>query len=293
MTFQEALDEFLVDKVLATEQATQDYYEGRLKDFRDFCSLKHLEDFGKASLVAYFSGRFTGLAEATVDNHRCALTVFANWCYEQGYLEAHPFDKFPKRKREKRKAEEHITCFSDDDVRAIVAEVKRGLYAERNLAIIYTLLDTGVRAGELCQLTLTDINWDANELGVDGKTGLRTVNFSSKTSFRLRQYIKQHRRPGRGEFRLFVTAYYNPFTADTTDALRRIAQRAGVRDKKLGTHTYRHTFGVRYIKSGGDIMTLKKILGHTTIRMTEVYANMDRRSVKDAHSRFSPVNHLF
>ena len=54
----------------------------------------------------------------------------------------------------------------------------------------------------------------------------------------------------------------------------------------------RHTFAVRYLMNGGDIMTLRLILGHATLEVTQMYMHLAEAHVKVQHHRFSPVDRL-
>ena len=61
---------------------------------------------------------------------------------------------------------------------------------------------------------------------------------------------------------------------------------------RLHAHLPRHTFAVHYLMNGGDLMTLKLLLGHTTIDVTQMYLHLAESHVQVQHSRFSPVDRL-
>jgi site-specific recombinase XerD len=54
----------------------------------------------------------------------------------------------------------------------------------------------------------------------------------------------------------------------------------------------RHTFAVRYLVNGGDVFTLQKILGHTTLEMTRKYVTLASTDVKEKHRQYSPIDNL-
>jgi site-specific recombinase XerD len=72
--------------------------------------------------------------------------------------------------------------------------------------------------------------------------------------------------------------------------IKRLGKAAGV--PRLHPHLFRHTFAVRYLMNGGDIMTLKLILGHTTLEVTQMYLHLAEAHVQVQHNRFSPVDRL-
>ena len=72
--------------------------------------------------------------------------------------------------------------------------------------------------------------------------------------------------------------------------IQRLGKKAGV--ERLHLHLFRHTFAVRYLTNGGDLMTLRLILGHTTLHMTQQYLHLADQHLKIAHNRYSPVDCL-
>ena len=64
--------------------------------------------------------------------------------------------------------------------------------------------------------------------------------------------------------------------------IRRYAKRIGI-DKKIGLHTLRHSFALKFYKdSGHDLIRLQKILGHKNINTTEIYCYMDNSDIKES-----------
>jgi len=70
----------------------------------------------------------------------------------------------------------------------------------------------------------------------------------------------------------------------------RLAERTGI--KRLHAHLCRHTFATKFLSNGGDIFTLQKILGHSTLEMVRRYSNLSSDHVRAQHQRFSPMDKL-
>jgi integrase len=66
----------------------------------------------------------------------------------------------------------------------------------------------------------------------------------------------------------------------------------GTQLPNLHPHVCRHTFSVRYLMNGGDVFSLQKILGHSSLEMTRKYVNLASGYVKEMHRRFSPMDNL-
>ena len=91
--------------------------------------------------------------------------------------------------------------------------------------------------------------------------------------------------------RVFLTRQRRPFTRYTLGrVLKRLAARAKLAN--IHPHRFRHTFGVTYLRAGGDVLTLQRILGHTTLVMVNHYLHLSSSDVVDRHRAHSPLDRL-
>jgi integrase/recombinase XerD len=164
--------------------------------------------------------------------------------------------------------------------------------ALRNRAIILTLLETGVRVGELTRLRVGDVNLENGEVFVRpfhvGKTHSRTTYLGKSGRKAVWRYLA-----GRQDYRqddpLFVTNEGRPMTRQRVLALlNRLGESAGV--KSVHPHRFRHTCAIEYLRNGGDIFTLKALLGHKRMNMVDRYLEIARADVQNAHRKASPAD---
>jgi len=185
---------------------------------------------------------------------------------------------------------EHVAAPPDptapEDKRTAYLEedIDRLLYVSDHLGAVLILLgaDAGLRASEMINLRWADINFAAAEITVrDGKGGKTGKADASPALIEALQEWKAVKEPSTPAKR---PGYVTPFatTAAARLRLRALADLAGV--KYLGLHSLRHSCGTWLAKEEG-IRTAQKQLRHSSSDMTEVYAKMDRSSIKNAMKR--------
>jgi integrase/recombinase XerD len=250
--------------------------------------------------VELFLASLDGLKKKTVLNYYVGLSALWTWAFYEGVVEEHIIRQIipPNPK----KAE--IIPFTLQDVRLIIAACERSRsyrrpgqleqcnhslpYPERNKAIVLLLLDTGLRASEVCNSKIANIDLRNKRMTVIGKGNKqRTVPFSAKTGKRIWRYLAT-RRGYNDRDPLFAS---NDGGAIDRHSLRRFLNRLGQRAdvRKVYPHRFRHTFAINFLRNGGDIYTLQYILGHSTLEMVKRYLKLAEQDTENSHRIASPV----
>lgn len=148
----------------------------------------------------------------------------------------------------------------------------------RDRALVDLLVDTGVRVTEAVNLVRDDILEET--IIVSGKTGEREVPISRETKEQLLSL---------GESPIFQGTRGRLTRSGAYRIVHLALKKAGIPARKWGPHTLRHTFGRQYIMAGGDLVSLQRILGHSDIKTTRIYVELDLRDVTIQHHRFTPL----
>ncbi len=149
-------------------------------------------------------------------------------------------------------------------------------------ALLTALIDTKIRASELLSLDREKVHPD--HIVVEGKTGERAVPINPETYAMLCQLaasgplFKTNGKRMRREFLRIM--------------LRRLMERAGLRGEKLGPQILRHSASVEHMMHGGDLLSLKEELGHSTTRMTEIYGQLAFPQVKQRHAEVNVLGKI-
>ena len=231
------------------------------------------------------------LSAFTVHGYVRALKVFSAWLSDEGYT---PQDVLLRLKKPKL-PQPLIEVLTDEELNKIMSVVNPNCFlgARLNL-IVLLLLDTGIRASELCSLKLADTNLNQGTLKVWGKGNKeRIVPFGTVAKKALLRYVTTWRpEPATAQVDTLVLSTDGTELAywGLMHIIRRLSVTANI--ERLHAHLFRHTFAVRYLTNGGDVMTLRLILGHTSLQITQQYLHFAEQHIKLSHDRFSPVDRL-
>lgn len=162
--------------------------------------------------------------------------------------------------------------------------------ARRDVAIILTLLDTGLRVSELCSLTVRDYQQETGRLFVrQGKGGKSRYVFAGARAQRAIWRYLLERKGVRPADLLFASKTENALERNNLrHTLNVIGENAGVQD--VHPHRFRHTFAVEFLRNGGNVFELKRILGHEKLATVEIYLELASVDIQRAQQANSPAD---
>lgn len=231
------------------------------------------------------------LSPDTVQQYARNLKSWATFLCAEGFTKTNLFVRLGLPKVPVREPE----VLTDEEIARVISiynpAAATGL---RNILLVLVLADTGLRVGELCAATVDDVDLERGTLKVMGKGQReRNVCVGATVQKLLSRYVRYLRpEPASGRVRnLLLAQDGSPFTLNAaTRVLRRTATRSGV--KRLHAHLLRHTFATHYLLNGGDLLTLQRILGHSTLEMVRRYSHIAAGYVAVQHRQYSPVDRV-
>ena len=216
-------------------------------------------------------------SKVTVDNVRRNISSFFSWLEEEDYIL-----KSPMRRIHKIKTKQPVKEIISDEA---IELLRDHCQCPRDLAMIDLLYSTGIRVGELVNLNISDVDFEARECVVFGKGDKeRKVYFDAKAKLHLLNYL--HKRDDD-----------NPALFVTLDAPHERLKISGVEIRirtlgrklnmgKIHPHKFRRTMATRAIDKGMPIEQVQKLLGHSQIDTTMQYAIVNQTNVKTSHQKF-------
>lgn len=211
-----------------------------------------------------------GCAPATINRRLAALRKFLHWAMAAKQVSENPAIAVKGVKSPQRGPRSLEKRLADRLVRAVEKDAATGA-GKRNLAIVVTLLNTGLRVGELCALRLTDLRISERKGTVTVRSGKgskhRTVPLNIDARQALERYLEV--RPATGDDHVFL-GQRGPLTPQAVElVIEKYARLAGL--DEVTPHTLRHTFAKRLLDAGANLVTVASLLGHERIETTARY----------------------
>ena len=162
-----------------------------------------------------------------------------------------------------------------------------------NIAMLETLYATGVRVSELCNIKLSDINYDDCTIKIFGKGKKERIVPINESSYNaLIDYINNYRpfllKSKTSEF-VFINNFGNPISrVGFFKILKKLCSDAGIQ-KDVSPHTLRHSFATHLLNNGANLRVIQQLLGHSNITTTQIYSHLSNESLKNDY-KFHPRN---
>lgn len=285
----EAFELFLLDCEARQFTAhTLRFYRGRLTLFVAWCdeqALSTVADITPAHVRHYLvDTQRRGTSSAYVHSHARALRTFFNYCVRDGFLDSSPFTKVKMPRLEKK----ILSALTNAEVQQLLGACS----TERDRALVPFLLDSGVRASELCALDLADVTLESGTVHVrlgKGQKG-RSVYIGPQTRKQLGRYLRLERPahspalfvPERGGDRLSYSGL--------SQILKRLRRATSI--AHCSAHALRRTFAINCLRGGMNIYILAKLMGHSDITVLRQYLELVEDDLHTAHSQASVLERM-
>jgi site-specific recombinase XerD len=255
-------------------------YRQALNDLSRFLKATRPLNFQRVKveqLRAYLGALQVARLKPSTIRTRCTIiSCFFNWLLEEGIVKENPMLHL----RRPKKPHQLRPIFTTDELVEIIQAAGDSRNPIRNRAIIYLLLDCGLRLSELSNLKATDYDARTSTLTINGKgSKVRLV----RPGRHCREAFEQH-------LALTNGCLWGANRGGLRDLIYRLGRKAGV---KTYPHKFRHSFANRFLDAGGSLDALQCLLGHTEISTTMIYARagQQERALR-SHAEHSPGDRL-
>lgn len=301
MKLSDAIQGFWLTRRRSLSEDTRRNYGGRFKQFVKFIGDPEFLAIDSKDIRAALNNEHDrGVSDRTVYDMWVALSALWTWANAElnvphairGHI---PMPSFQKPA---------IVPFTENEIKAMIRAAEwsaswnstlnkptrsKRSTAKRDRAIILTLLDTGLRSSEMCALQCQDYNQDQGRLFVRHGKGdkQRYVYMGERTQKAIWLYNLE--RSIKADDPLFMTKTRNRIDRNNLrHTLQAIAAVAGVED--VYPHRFRHTFAINFLRNGGNVFELQRILGHEELDTVKVYLSIAQVDIATAQRTHSPAD---
>ncbi|WP_353654956.1 tyrosine-type recombinase/integrase [Clostridium sp. CCUG 7971] len=267
------------------------YFKGYMEEQQRTYSIRSVEIDAFRSYI-YYMTQEKQYKPCTINIRLRTLRAYLKWLYKENYLS----EDFSSRIKLVKEPVDTILPLDNISVRKLLKQPDTSTYVGlRDLTIMVVMLDCGIRVGELVSLKVSDIDLKSKVINIRSEIAksrtFRQVPLSSK-SIKLLKEIRSIVCDSNTEY-LFPSAYCNKLdTNQVIHNFRKYGQEAHI-NQRCTPHVLRHTFAVSFLKSGGDVFILQRILGHSTLEMTRRYVQLTSNDLIRKHKEVSHLDKLF
>lgn len=165
----------------------------------------------------------------------------------------------------------------------------------RNRCILELLYATGMRVGELVNIKLNDIDLKEKYIKILGKGNKeRIVYFGDYAKEYLEKYIYEERdsllKNKKSDYLLINNSGTNLSARGVELVIKNIIKETSIKSN-ITPHVLRHTFATHLLNEGCDILSVQELLGHESLRATQVYTHITNEGLRNIYNISHPRNH--
>ena len=268
-------------------------YENDIKEFLEFLNKENIDNLKEVNysivrfyLMDLYNKKFS---RNSVSRKLSSLRSFFKYLHNEEIVKINPFSLISSPKKEKKLPK---FLYNEDIEKIFNVPNINTVLGKRNSLILELLYDTGVRVGELVNIKINDINFDDKSIKILGKGNKeRVVLYGTYAEIALKEYLNKGRNKllkGKNNEYLILNANGNNIT---TRGIRLIIDKI-IKQACLNTHisphTLRHTFATHLLENGSDLLTVKELLGHSSLSSTQIYTHVTNERLRNIYLKSHP-----
>ena len=289
---EESYMEYLTEEKKMSDNTKQAYLRD-LKNFQTFIlkrGISGYEEASNAEIVAWLMElKASGRSKATVNRKLASLRNFYHYLEKEKRIQENPAENIKPPKISKKE----IEYLSIEEMESLLAVPDDStMKGKRDRAILELLYATGIRASELIEMKLEDMNLRMGFVKCSGEHGKARIIPVGRLARKVMEdyvldvrpvFLKENQTDA-----LFVNYAGRPFTRQGLwKVLKQYGEEAGL-ELPLTPQIIRNSFAVHMLQNGADIRSLQELMGHEEISATQAYLAVVKNRIKDVYDKTHP-----
>ena len=265
-------------------------------DLRQFFEFVGECDLDKNWIERYITNLHKNFRQKTVKRKIASVKAFYNFLEDEELIQENPFRKIKVKFKETSELPKIIP-------REEIEQLLQSMYTDlkirkkkeksilRDIAVVETLFATGARVSEISNIKKENINLNTGVIRIMGKGGKERYILIGERSVLelLKRYYEQNYENIKQSGYFFVNRDGERFSEQSIRLMiKRYAKNAGI-ERNITPHMFRHSFATYLIEEGVDISCVQRILGHSSIKTTQIYIHVASKKqaeiLRDMHPR--------
>ena len=284
-------EKFLIREKHASDNTVNAYMKD-LEHFEDFVvsrGIDRITDVSNSDIVAYLMElKKQGRSKSTVNRRLTSIRTFYKFLLREGKVKENPAEDIKSPRIEKK----DIEFLSIDEVNKLMTLPDESIKGIRDRAILELMYATGIRASELIDMKLDDLNMRMGFVKCTGEhSKARIIPIGRPARHALEDYVYDARpvllKNSTSE-KLFVNYAGESMTRQGLwKILKEYGEEAGLK-VRLTPQVLRNSFAVHMLQNGADIKSIQELMGHEDIAATQAYLAVTKNRIKDVYDRAHP-----
>ena len=284
-------EKFLIREKQASDNTVNAYMKD-LEHFEDFVvsrGIDRITDVSNSDIVAYLMElKKQGRSKSTVNRRLTSIRTFYKFLLREGKVRENPAEDIKSPRIEKK----DIEFLSIDEVNKLMTLPDESIKGIRDRAILELMYATGIRASELIDMKLDDLNMRMGFVKCTGEhSKARIIPIGRPARHALEDYVYDARpvllKNSTNE-KLFVNYAGESMTRQGLwKILKEYGEEAGLKIR-LTPQVLRNSFAVHMLQNGADIKSIQELMGHEDIAATQAYLAVTKNRIKDVYDSAHP-----
>ena len=259
-----------------------------LSFYKEYSTSQKIEKVDKRTIRSWIVKlSLSNLSAKSINRKIASLKSFFKFLVKRDLIKKNPSSHVTSLKTDQRIP----TFIKEKDINFLFKniDVKEDCTGQRDLLILELLYGTGIRISELINIKISDINFAKKEIKVIGKRSKeRIIPLHNNAIYRTKKYLQLVEKEGYENQYLLFTKKGEKIYPMLINRIVKKHLSTLIKSKKYNPHLLRHTFATHILNKGGDLNSIKDLLGHSSLAATQIYTHNSIEKLKETFNSSHP-----